>query len=301
MWFTEAVLSALLFGLAGWWMKVSQMRGGSSAYLLLGLYASGTIGFGVHAIAEGTLAASLGDWRIWCAGVLIGAGSALGNALFMKALECGPASLTSPLTNMNIVLVVLLGTFVYREPFTGTELVGVLLLLLAVLLISIRIQDHASIRSGKWFGYVGVSMLLFAIRNGGLKVTEELGLSGAPVLFVAYALSIAWFGIPALRERRAIRGTGPIRPGSSQRLARAFRAPRIGYRLGLAAGLFSYGGLQLYTLSLQTGQANIAGPIFASNSLIVAIGSIVLYRERLTGRQWFAFTCLFAGLICIRL
>lgn len=301
MWFTEAVLSALLFGLAGWWMKVSQMRGGSSAYLLLGLYVSGTIGFGIHAIAEGSLAGSLADWRIWCAGALIGAGSALGNALFMKALECGPASLTSPLTNMNIILVVLLGTFVYKEPFTRTELLGVLLLLLAVLLISIRIQDHASIRNRRWFAYVGISIVLFAIRNGGLKITEELGLPGASVLFVAYALSIAWFGIPALQERRGIQSAGAVRPDAGQTLARAFQAPRIGYRLGLAAGLFSYGGLQLYTLSLQTGQANIAGPIFASNSLIVAIGSIVLYRERLTGRQWLAFACLFAGLICIRL
>ena len=36
-------------------MKVSQMRGGSTRVLLFGLYASGTLGFGVHSALEGTL------------------------------------------------------------------------------------------------------------------------------------------------------------------------------------------------------------------------------------------------------
>ena len=39
----------------------------------------------------------------------------------MKALDYGPASLTSPLTNMNIVLVIAMGTFLYNEPLSGTQ------------------------------------------------------------------------------------------------------------------------------------------------------------------------------------
>ncbi|UVI31769.1 DMT family transporter [Paenibacillus spongiae] len=303
MWFAAAVGSALLFGLAGWWMKVSQMRGGSSSYLLLGLYISGTIGFGVHAAVERTLLPDLTDWRVWAAGLLIGAGSALGNALFMKALESGPASLTSPLTNMNIVLVIGLGTFVYNEPFTSMEMSGVLLLLAAVVLISIRGNEQLTITSRNWYLYVGLSVLLFAVRNGGLKVTEEMGLSGAPILLIAYALSIIWFGAAAYKERNAMRSA--MRSQSS--VTRNMTTPdyssssAIGMRLGLISGLFSYGGLQLYTIALQTGQANIAGPIFASNSLVVAVGSIVLYRERLSLLQWIAFVLMFAGLILIRL
>lgn len=302
MWFAAAVGSAILFGLAGWWMKVSQMRSGSSTYLLLGLYISGTAGFGLHAAVEQNLAASLTDVRVWTAGLLIGAGSAFGNVLFMKALEYGPASLTSPLTNMNIVLVVALGTFIYNEPFQGTEFTGVLLLLLAVVLVSIRGREKLSVKQKKWFLYVGVSIILFAVRNGGLKVTEGLGLAGAPVLFVSYALSILWFAYAALLEQRRVQPPAEISSASAARaLTVSSRgSSRTGLLWGLLAGLFSYGGLQLYAVSLQTGQANIAGPIFAANSLVVAAGSIVLYRERLTALQWTAFAFMFAGLVLIR-
>ncbi|QYR20483.1 DMT family transporter [Paenibacillus sp. sptzw28] len=303
MWFAAALGSALLFGLAGWWMKVSQMQNGSSAFLLLGLYISGTLGFGVHAAAEHTLASSLADSRVWAAGLLIGAGSALGNALFMKALACGPASLTSPLTNMNIVLVIALGTFAYDEPFTGSELAGVTLLLMAVVFVSIRGKEKLTISRKNWYFYVGVSIVLFAVRNGGLKVTGEMGLEGAPVLFVAYLLSIVWFTGTVLREQNALQPLGAFytAEAAGRMMRQSAASARIGMRWGIIAGLFSYGGLQLYAVSLQTGQANIAGPIFASNSLVVAVGSIVLYKEKLTTLQWIAFILMFAGLILIRL
>ncbi|AZN40144.1 EamA family transporter [Paenibacillus albus] len=305
MWFAAAIGSAVLFGLAGWWMKVSQMQSGSSAYLLLGLYISGTCGFGVHAALEHTLLPSLGDARVWLGGLLIGAGSALGNALFMKALECGPASLTSPLTNMNIILVIGLGLLVYNEPLSGTELSGVLLLLIAVVLVSIKGKATNARIQSQWYFYVGISVVLFAIRNGGLKVTDELGLESAPILFVAYSLSIVWFAWAAWKERLPAGkriGSAPASAasgaGSSSGSA---SAAAIGMRWGILAGLFSYGGLQLYAISLETGQASIAGPIFSANSLVVAAGAIVLYRERLSTTQWIAFIMTIAGLVLIRL
>ncbi|WP_141502761.1 DMT family transporter [Paenibacillus luteus] len=281
MWLITAISSAFLFGLAGWWMKVSQMRGGSTRTLLLGLYASGTLGFGVHAALEGTIG-MLGNPKVWIAGMIIGAGSAWGNALFMKALHFGPASLTSPLTNMNIILVIALATWWYREPLSAYEAVGITFLLLAVVFIAHKRKEPLTITEKRWFLLVGVAIVMFALRNGGLKVTEELGMPSAPILFIAYALSLGWFLNPSKTKAEK-------------------SAQRTGLRLGIIAGLFSYGGLQLYAVALATGQANLAAPIFATNSLVVAAGAIVFYKEKLTGLQWTAFACTLAGLIIIRL
>ncbi|MFD0590779.1 EamA family transporter [Paenibacillus sp. GCM10027627] len=281
MWLWTAIGSAILFGLAGWWMKVSQMRGGSTRLLLLGLYSAGAAGFGVHAGIEGSLH-ELADMRVWAAGLIIGAGSAWGNSLFMNALQYGPASLTSPLTNLNIVLVVAMSTLWYHEPLSLVQAIGIALLLLSVVLIAYKRKEPLSVKEKRWFLLVGLAIIMFALRNGGLKVTDELGLSSAPILFVAYLLSVLWFLLPS--------------KGSVSREARA-----IGWKLGLAAGLFSYGGLQLYAVAIATGQANLAAPIFATNSLIVAIGSIALYKERLSAPQWAAFLFMLAGLIAIRL
>ncbi|MGM0881914.1 MAG: EamA family transporter [Bacillota bacterium] len=280
MWLIIAISSAILFGLAGWWMKVSQMRGGSTRVLLFGLYASGTLGFGVHSALEGTLT-MLADPNVWIAGVIIGAGSAWGNALFMKALHYGPASLTSPLTNMNIILVIALATWWYKEPLSASEAVGITLLLLAVIFIAHKRKEPLTITEKRWFVLVGLAIILFALRNGGLKVTDELGLPSAPILFIAYALSLFWFLLPVkYEEKRSSKLTG--------------------LWFGLIAGLFSYGGLQLYAVALSTGQANLAAPIFATNSLVVAIGAIALYKEKLTFMQWTAFACTLLGLIIIR-
>jgi len=281
MWLVIAIGSAVLFGLAGWWMKVSQMRGGSTRMLLFALYTAGTAGFGIHAAVEGSIGA-IADLRVWAAGIVIGAGSAWGNALFMKALEHGPASLTSPLTNLNIVLVVAMATLWYHEPLSLPQGTGVVLLLLSVMLIAYKRKEPLTIKEKRWFLLVGLAILMFTLRNGGLKVTDELGLPSAPVLFIAYALSIAWFLIPSSET---------VTPASK----------RIGFRLGLAAGLFSYGGLQLYAIAISTGQANLAAPIFATNSLVVAVGSILLYKERLTLQQWAAFLFMLAGLVVIKL
>ncbi|PWV97821.1 putative membrane protein [Paenibacillus cellulosilyticus] len=291
MWLLTAIGSAILFGLAGWWMKVSQMKGGSSNGLLFGLYVSGTLGFGIHSLVEGTLD-QLADWRLLLAGIIIGAGSAWGNAVFMKALECGPASLTSPLTNMNIALVIGMGIVVYGEPISAAEAVGIALLLFSVVLISIRFRESMSVTQRRWFLFVAAAILLFAVRNGGLKVTEQLDLPSAPVLLVGYALSMLWFGLLDRSERNQIIAATKPNP---------IRTSRIGFRWGLLAGIFSYAGLQLYAIALETGKASIAAPIFATNSIVVALGAIVLYRERLTKQQWFAFALTLAGLVVIKL
>jgi len=291
MWLLTAIGSAVLFGLAGWWMKVSQMKGGSSNGLLFGLYASGTLGFGIHSAVQGTLA-SVVDWRVLTAGIVIGAGSAWGNALFMKALECGPASLTSPLTNMNITLVVGMGIVVYGEPVSAAEALGIALLLLSVVFVSIRGREPLTVIERRWFALVVAAIFLFAFRNGGLKVTEQLGLASAPVLLVGYALSLLWFRqLDAADRSRIVPASAPDPVAASRR----------GFRWGLLAGLFSYAGLQLYAIALETGKASIAAPVFATNSLVVALGSIVLYRERLTKLQWAAFGLTLAGLVVIRM
>ncbi|MEI7026661.1 DMT family transporter [Paenibacillus sp. y28] len=317
MWFVLSVSSAVLFGLAGLFMKVSQANKGNPHWLLFGLYVSGTAGFWVNSLWEGTLIWTSAP--LWTAGILIGIGSAWGNYVFMKALEYGPASLTSPLTNMNIVLIICMSFFIYHEPIAGAQLAGIGALLLAVVLISIRSKEALTIRDGKWFWLVAAAIILFAIRNGGLKVTAASGLANTPILFYGYLLSAIWFGAAAWRSGKEAHASGSMTasipghlpskpagsaqasPASADKPAAPQHARRAGFSWGLLAGLFSYGGLQLYSLALHSGPANIVAPIFATNGLVIAAGSIVLYRERLTRLQTAAMACLFVGLILVRI
>ena len=323
MWFTLAVLSALLFGLAGLFMKVSQMRGGSHNHLLFGLYLTGSAAFLANSAWERTL--NLIDGRLWLAGLIVGMGTAWGNYAFMKALDHGPASLTSPLTNLNIVIIVIFSVTVYGETVGWTQLAGIASLLAAVVLVTVRLNEPFTITEKRWFFYIAAAVALFTFRNGGLKVTEELELPDTPILLIAYMLSLAWFGLAlARKEPERNRETGPAaarqtpagattdgQPAAASTAAStavsasadssAVSPARTGLFWGLVAGVFSYAGLKLYALSIGLGPANIVAPIFATNSLVVAVGSIALYREKLGARQIAAFCLLFAGLILTRI
>lgn len=305
-WFLTALGSAFVFGLAGFLMKVSQMRGGALSSLLLGLYTAGTLGFWAQALLADSWDPL--DWRVWAWGALVGLGSAWGNLLFMRALDYGPASLTSPLTNANILFVVAMGALWYGEPVHPAALAGIVSLVAGVVLLSVKSESSLAIRSNKWYGLVTAATLLFVFRNGGLKVTESLGLDNTSVLWAGYLLSWIWFALAARLERRRAwpaelprdEAANPERPAAAAAASPARSSRTVGLLWGLAAGVCSYGGLQLYAAALAIGPSHLIAPIFATNSLVVAIGSLLLYRERLTRLQMAALALLLAGLALVR-
>ncbi|MDQ0337690.1 drug/metabolite transporter (DMT)-like permease [Caldalkalibacillus uzonensis] len=283
MWFVAALLSALIFGLAGFTMKFGSTRHAALNHLLFGLYLSGSMGFAFIMAVDGKF--SLNGWLI-LAGLVVGIGSTWGNWLFMKALELGPASLTSPFVNLNIVWVVIMSVWVYDEVLSVFEVAAILLLVVAVSLLPLDPQESLSIRDRRWYGLVFLATLLFFLRNGGLKITEEWDLNNTLVLFYAYLFGTLWSWWMMKREQRGFDDDN--------------RLTRFGFYCGMVAGIFSFAGMQLYAHALSTGPASIVSPVFATNSMVVAILSVWLLRERLSLLQVGALTCVMAGIVMLR-
>ncbi|SFX41225.1 Uncharacterized membrane protein [Thermoactinomyces sp. DSM 45891] len=283
MWILLSLFCSLAFGLAGFMMKVSSAKKGSHTTLLFGLYVTGTLGFLGYLLVTG-------EWDtspiVWTAGLIIGFGSIAGNILFMKALDWGPASLTSPIINSNILFIVIMSVLFYNESLSLTESIGVSLLVLAIFIIPIDPNENLRIRNKTWYLYVFVAMVLFFLRTGGLKITEELDRSNSMILFISYLMGVIWFAIDSFYKRGNLGST---------------RAIKVGWIWGLSSGIFSFAGMQAYTLALQDGPASIVSPIFATNSLVVALLSILVYKERLSPFQKLALVLLVIGLVIIRL
>ncbi|TCP62635.1 DMT family transporter [Baia soyae] len=283
MWILLSIFCSLAFGLAGFMMKVSSAKKGSHTTLLFGLYVTGTLGFLGYLLVTG-------EWDtspiVWIAGLIIGFGSIAGNILFMKALDRGPASLTSPIINSNILFIVIMSVIFYNERLSLTESIGVGLLVLAIFIIPIDPNENLRIRNKTWYLYVFTAMILFFLRTGGLKITEELDRSNSMILFISYSMGVIWFAIDSLYKRGTL--------GSA-------KAIKVGWIWGLSSGIFSFAGMQAYTLALRDGPASIVSPIFATNSLVVALLSILVYKERLSPFQKLALVLLAVGLVTIRL
>jgi drug/metabolite transporter (DMT)-like permease len=283
-WFLISLASAVTFGLSGFLMKVSSARSGDDDFLLWGLYLTGSLGFVWWAVKTGDIQFT---WLNLAAGTLVGIGSAFGNLLFMRALSIGPASLTSPLANANIILTMAMSMLVYGESITVTEATGAFLLVSAIMLLPVDPNENLRIQNRRWYLLIFLAMLLFFFRNGGLKITEEMNLSNTSILLISYLFGWIWFTWQILRKAP---------PAGFRQKSR-----RTGMVWGLGAGFFSFAGMQLYAIALDHGPASIIAPIFSTNSLVVALLSILVFRERLSLMQSVSLILLFAGLILIRI
>lgn len=286
MWFPSVLASAVLFGIAGFILKFGAYRTYSVPHILLGLYLSGAAGFFLFGMLSKQLDNSV---TLLVAGLVVGFGSMAGNILFMKALRVGPVSLTSPVVNLNIVLIVVMSIIVFGESPGNNEIIGIVIVIIFVSFLPVDPNEKISILDRKWYLFVLVAIVLFFFRNGGLKITEELGINNTMVLFYGYLLGILWSWVLILRSRT---------PASVQ------NEPELqhrGLRAGLLAGLFSFGGMQLYAIALIDGPASIVSPVFASNSLITGLLAIGFLKERLSVFQIIAVIGILSGIILIRM
>ncbi|MBU9723320.1 MULTISPECIES: EamA family transporter [Bacillaceae] len=282
-WFLLAVASAIVFGFSTFFFKINSFKDWPLLPFFVGVYGSGTLAFVVTAYWEGVLFLTT---AVILSGVVVGIGSTFGNLLFMKALEHGPVSLTSPIVNTNILLIVLMSVFLYGERLGVFEYTGILLIIAAITILPLDPKEKLSIPNRIWYVYALAATVLFFLRNGGLKVTEEMALPNTTILMVGYFVGTVWSIYAYILDR----GKKKV-PQSKQVKAVVF---------GLITGLFSYGGMQLYAVALQTGPASIISPIFATNSLVVALLSILYLKEKLTGLQVATLVCVFVGIVLLR-
>jgi len=283
-WFLVAVASAVIFGFSSFFFKINSFKNWPLLPFFVGVYGSGTIAFVATAYQEGVLFLTT---TIILSGIVVGIGSTFGNLFFMKALQYGPASLTSPIVNANILFIVIMSVFFYGERLGALEYTGIFLIIASISILPLDPKEKLNIPNRIWYVYALVATILFFLRNGGLKVTEEMALPNTTILMIGYFVGTVWsiYAYLSSKEKKTV-------ASSTQVKAFAF---------GLITGVFSYGGMQLYAVALKTGPASIISPIFATNSLIVALLSILYLKERLTRLQAITLVCVFVGIMLLRI
>jgi uncharacterized membrane protein len=282
-WFLATVIGAVVFGTGGFIIKLgSNSHPKAGTVVLLGLYSVGSICF---AIAITLQQGWIWDPLLVIAGMFIGLGSVFGNFLWVRAFDYGPASLTGPVINTYNVLVIFIAIGLYGETLGLKEIIGIAIILIALGLLNYDPNEQLRIKNKVWFGLVGLAIFSFFMRSGGLKIAEENGINNTLLLAFGYPVGIVWFGSTLVRAGRSF-------PYSVMKKPLA---------LGMLAGLFSFGGLQLFTYALERGPASIISPIFAMNGMIFALLTIITLKERISQYQTMALIGCVAGLVLIRI
>lgn len=292
MWLLYSILSAVFFALASFIITVGAKRNYYISQMLLGLYISGGIMFALYLSVDNRFAFSQ-EVLLW--GVIIGLGSSLGNALFTYALRLGPVSLTAPLVNTNVILVIAMSVLYFGEVLTFTQAIAILLLLVACFILPFDPDEKKSVHNKSWFIVILLTIVFMFLLNGGLKITQELLLDNTLVLFysyvfsaIAFLMSIKYIQYKAHKQIDKYHSDIDVVP---------WQLPAI--YTGLFAGIFSFLGLQIYAFALEMGPASIVVPIFSSRNILVAMMCLWFFQEKLSSFQRLALGSLLAGLCLV--
>lgn len=291
MWITESVLSAIIFGSASVLMKSSTLRKQIDQYLLWGLYLAGGLFFYSQSYSQIQLSNNL---LLYLWSILIGLGSFYGNWFVIKALEVGPASLTAPMLSLNIPLIILMSIFVYNEEISFIKIAIIVSLFIAILAVKVDPNEKLVIKSNRWFIWVILGSLFLFLREGGLKITQELHLNNTVVLLYSYIFCFILSSLAIILKEKKL-NNGSINFNYLFNVIKLENRKNAIY-FGLATGICSGLGLYLYSKALVTGPTSLVALIFSARSLVIVILSYFIHKERLSFFQKISVLLLCLGL-----
>jgi uncharacterized membrane protein len=280
MWLLISIISAILFAIASFIITIGTKRNYSISQMLLGLYISGAIMFGLYVLSQNRIDFS---YQILLWGFIISLGSSLGNAFFSYAVKTGPISLTAPLSNTNVIIVIAMSVFYYGEVLTNYQTLAITLILAACFILPFDPDENKNVKNKVWFVIIILTIFFLFLLNGGLKITKELKLDNSLVLFYSYMFSMLSF----LVFTRFL----------PKKNAHNWEKPAL--KTGLLAGVFSFLGLQLYSYALLIGPASVVVPIFSSRNIAVAMMCLIYFQEKLSMYQKIALGSLLGGLVLV--
>jgi uncharacterized membrane protein len=282
MWFILALLSSLFNGLGAFSFKVNSMKKGTPEGLLWGFFLSGMLSFIIFATFHTPIHYNS---SVIFAGITIGVAITIGNFLFSKSVKTGPAGLAAMIAHSNVVLIILMSLTIYKEKISLEEIVGIILLIAGIIFLPLDPNQELKIKNKIWYFFIGITFVMFFVRNGGLKITEEMQLNNSGVLLIAYIFGFIWFSVHLLVTKRKME----------------WKTHKTGIFVGMLAGVLSFVAMQTYASALATGPASIISPIVSSNGIIVALLSYGIYKEYLSKFQIISFVFLLFGILLMKI
>ncbi len=271
--------SALGFGLADLFGAVSTRRlGVPQTVLIIQALSAAVLSLLLLTPVVGSLSSSLSVRLTIAAAGILGIVSYFS---FFRALMLGPVAIVSPVFASYAAVTVILSVALNGERLSALAVAGIASTTAGVALASAR--GGASERSARGGGipFALLAMVAWGVASYLLgRAAQQTGwffpLYGARLAELAGALVVAI----VLGARGAL---GPLPSGRSVLIA-------------CASGMADNAGVAAFVRGSQVGLVSITSAVSASFPLIVIAGSLVLFRERPSPRQWVGILAAVVGL-----
>ncbi|RPJ94587.1 DMT family transporter [Rummeliibacillus sp. TYF005] len=215
-------------------------------------------------------------------GAVIGILNANGNIQMTKAFENGPASLTSPIISTYTVIPILSAALIFHEHISLIQWIGIIVMLGSAAVIQYSPGSTTdNINYMPWMYRILLSILCFGVLGILMKTSSHLQIDSINTLFCMYGGGTVYLIIQSLVTKE--------------------KWHRSEVKIGAVIGCFSVVGYSSYFFSLDTGIASIVFPIVSLSCLVVVLGSVLLYKEKMKLYQIIGVLTAIGGIVLTKI
>ena len=201
--------------------------------------------------------------------------------LLNRSIALNGVALSSTFMKMGVLVPTLMAVLFFHERFTGVKLAGFILALIAILLMKER---GASSSSQRHFLLLLALLLTGGAADSFVNIYERLGTPACADAYLLFTFLSALLitAVLAFRDRKNIRATDLL--------------------YGAVLGIPNYYSSRFLLHALKTLPAVTVYPVYSvSVLLLVTLGGVLLFRERLSKQKWAALALILPALLLLNL
>jgi len=216
-------------------------------------------------------------------GALIGILNANGNIQMSKAFEKGPASITSTIIAMNTVIVVLATSLLFPESIPITNWIGIIIIIFSAIIIQYQPNKTTITNYKIWI--LSCCLALVSIGTVGviMKFSTYQHFSVGEMLVSMYGGGAVYLSFLARKEFKTI------------------NTRKNEIRLGVLVGILSTIGYSCYLFALQQGPSSVVYPIISLNCIVVLMGSLIIFKEKIKKYQLIGILLTLCGIVLTKI
>ncbi len=174
----------------------------------------------------------------------------------------------------------------YGEELNLVKSLIIIILFVAIIMVKFDPNEKFVVKEKKWFIWVVLASFFLFLREGGLKITQELKLNNSQILLYSYAICFVLSAIMIYKNE--IKSIQVLQKNTYETKPKLYLQifgdtyKKNGIYFGLITGICSGLGLYLYSKALYVGPASLVALIFSARSMVIIALSYFLHKERLS-------------------
>lgn len=214
--------------------------------------------------------------------------AAIGFIFYYKSLEQAPVSLISPITSSAIIISVLIGVLLFKNPISTIQILSISSIIIGIILLTIK---DFKFKRGNWIIKALGAMISWGIWGGfsgiAVRIVKPININ-LFFAFIAIPIWSTYFLFIEQKERN-----------ENKRIRKYYSPPKKDYLFAVGSALISSTGSILFYIAVNISYVSLVIPV-ANLHPLVSVFYDVINRDYPEPHQWIGIIMILIGLFFIQ-